>query len=172
MAKSKLVGLLFEAWNDIDRVLDGLDSAEAIQQFDGGSSFAWTLAHVTNTVDAMINSRFTKRAAHGYIGQERFRFGGTGVADDWTAVQRGVHEVRGAARSYLQDLGDEKLDLIVPYDGSLTHLRATGLSLRYAVLRTCAHHYVHIGEIASKRDRLGHEEGVNYPRLLLLEECI
>ncbi len=55
MARSKLVGLVFEAWNDIDRVSDELGPAQAIAQTDGRSSFAWTVAHVTNQVDSWIN---------------------------------------------------------------------------------------------------------------------
>ncbi len=73
MAESKLVGLLFEAWKDIDRVLAGLDRAEAV------------------------------------------------------------------------------------------------LGLRHALLRICAHHYFHIGEIATKRSRLGQQVG-DYPGPL--EDCV
>ena len=169
MAKSKLVGMLFEAWKDFDRVIDNLESAQAVENFDGGSSFAWTLAHVTNQVDAWANVRFQRLAPHDLIGQQRFRFGGTGVADDWESIRGGVHEVRQTARSYLQDMTDEDLTLTIPYEGSQAQLRQTGLVLRYALLRACAHHYFHIGEIASKRDRIGHQVG-DYPGSL--EECI
>ena len=82
MAESKLVGMLFEAWNDLDRVLEGLSGDEAVQNPDGGSSFAWTLAHTTNQVDAWVNVRFQDRPPHELIGRNRFRFGGSGVADD------------------------------------------------------------------------------------------
>ena len=58
MAESKLVGLLFEAWKDTDRVLAGLDPTEAVRPLDGGSSAAWTAAHVANQIDAWINIRF------------------------------------------------------------------------------------------------------------------
>ncbi len=169
MAKSKIVGLLFEAWNDFDRVLDNLDDAQAIQNFDGGSSFGWTLAHVTNQVDNFINFRFQQFAPHSFIGQERFRFGGTGVADDWQSIKDGVLEVRQTVRSYLEVFSESDLDLTVPYDGSKSRLRETGLSLRYAILRGCAHHYYHIGEIVTKRDRLGQRVG-DYPGRL--EECM
>lgn len=165
MPRSKLVGLLFEAWNDLDRALAGLDPAEAVRTPDGGSSFAWTAAHVANQLDAWTNVRFQKRAPHPLIGQERFRVGGTGVAEDWEAVQAAVSDVREAARSYLEPLEEGDLDLVIPYDGSFAHLRETGLPLRYALLRTCAHHYFHIGEIASKRVALGHSVG-DYPGLL------
>ena len=37
-----------------------------------------------------------------------------------------------------------------------------GISPRYALMRISAHHYFHIGEIAWKRDRLGHSVG-DYP---------
>lgn len=165
MPRSKLVGLLFEAWNDLDRALAGLDPAEAVRTPDGGSSFAWTAAHVANQLDAWTNVRFQKRAPHPLIGQERFRVGGTGVAEDWEAVQAAVSEVREAARRYLEPLAESDLDLVIPYDGSFAHLRETGLPLRYALLRTCAHHYFHIGEVASKRVALGHQVG-DYPGLL------
>ncbi len=169
MPSSKLVGLLFEAWKDMDRVLADLDPEEAVRPLDGGSSFAWTAAHVANQVDAWINVRFQRRAPHELIGQARFRVGGTGAADDWQAIEAGVREVRDAARSYLEGLGQSDLDLVIPYDGSLEPLRESGLGLRYALLRICAHHYYHIGEIAAKRSGLGQRVG-EYPGLL--EDCI
>jgi hypothetical protein len=167
--RSKLVGLLFEAWKDIDRALADLDPEEAVRPLDGGSTFAWTVAHVANQVDAFINVRFQRRAPHEFVGQARFRVGGTGAADDWRAIQAGVQEVRDAARRYLEGLNEGDLDLAVPYDGSLSPLRESGLSLRYALLRICAHHYFHIGEIATKRGALGQRVG-EYPGLL--EDCI
>ena len=91
------------------------------------------------------------------------------MADEWTAVQGGVGEVRDAARRYLENMTDEDLNLSIPYSGSVTSLRERGLVLRYAIMRSSAHHYFHIGEIVSKRDRLGHDVG-DYPGLL--EECI
>lgn len=168
MAKSKLVGLLLEAWKDLDRALDGLAEVDAVRGVDGGSSFAWTAAHVANQVDAWLNVRFQRCAPHPLIGQQRFRFGGTGVAGGWLQIQAGVREVRQTARAYLEPLGDGDLDIVIPYDGTFENLRESGLPLRYALLRTCAHHYYHIGEIATKRSGLGQEAG-DYPGLL--PEC-
>jgi hypothetical protein len=136
---------------------------------DGGSSFAWTAAHVANQVDAWLNVRFQRRDPHPLIGQQRFRFGGTGAADGWLQIQAGVREVRDTARAYLEPLADGDLDIVIPYDGTFERLRAAGLPLRYALLRTCAHHYYHIGEIATKRSGLGQEVG-DYPGLLA--ECV
>jgi hypothetical protein len=170
MASSKLVGLLFEACKDIDRVVADLPVAEATRPHDGGSSFAWTFAHVANQLDAWVNVRFGKRPAHALIGQSRFRIGGPGLTDDdWEVIRSGVLEVRELARCYLEGMPDEDLELVIPYDGSLAPLRETGLSLRYALLRVCAHHYFHIGEIAAKRTGLGQRVG-DYPGLL--EECL
>lgn len=169
MPNSKLVGLLFEAWKDMDRVLADLDPDEAVRSLDGGSSIAWTAAHVANQIDAWINVRFQGQDPHELIGQARFRAGGTGAADDWQAIQAAVGEVRDAARRYLEGLNESDLELVIPYDGSLSHLRESGLSLRYALLRICAHHYFHIGEIATKRGALGQAVG-EYPGLL--EDCI
>jgi hypothetical protein len=169
MPRSKLVGLLFEAWKDMDRVLADLDPEEAVRPPDGGSSVAWTVGHLANQVDAWVNVRFQRRAPHELIGQARFRVGGTGAADDWQAIHAGVQEVRDAARRYLEGLNESDLDLVIPYDGSFSRLRESGLSLRYALLRTCAHHYFHIGEIATKRSALGQRVG-EYPGPL--EDCI
>src|SRR5688500_21622 len=46
MPVSSVVGLVFEAWSDLDRVLDGLSVDDAVGQVDSGSSFAWTLGHI------------------------------------------------------------------------------------------------------------------------------
>jgi hypothetical protein len=169
MARSKIVGLLFESWKDLDRVVDGLSVQDALRNFDGGSSFAWTYAHVANQVDTWINARFQQLQPHVLIGQRRFRFGGTGKADDWEAIQPAVQEVRTAARSYLQDMDDARLEHKTAYQGSSEILREKGLTVRYAIMRGISHHYFHIGEIASKRDRVGHSVG-NYPGKL--EESI
>jgi NADH dehydrogenase FAD-containing subunit len=99
----------------------------------------------------------------------RIAAGGSGTADDWAAIQAGVREVRDAARAYLEGLDESDLDVVIPYAGSFAHLRDTGLGLRYALMRTCAHHYFHIGEIATERSRLGQRVG-DYPGLL--EECV
>ena len=162
MPRSRLVGLLFSAWDDFDRVLVGLSPQEAVTSGDGGSSFAWTAAHVANQVDAWINVRFQGTTPHPLIGEARFRFGGSGTADDWASVQAGVREVRGKARDYLEPMGEPGLDLTIPYDGSILHLRTGGLHLGYAIMRACAHHYFHIGEIAAKRVAAGHNVG-DYP---------
>lgn len=165
MPASKLVGLVFDAWSDLDRALAGLDPGDAVRAEDG-SSFAWTAAHVANQLDAWVNVRFLNREPHPLIGQMHFRAGGTGEAEDWPAVQTAVAQVRAAARGYLEPLTESDLDLVIPYDGSFAHLRQTGLPLRHALLRICAHHYFHIGEIATKRVALGHDVG-DYPGPLM-----
>lgn len=161
MPQSKTVGLLFDAWDDFARVLAGLDTAAVTSAADG-SSFAWTAAHTANQVDAWINVRFAGHDPHPLIGQQRFRFGGSGQAEDWDAVLSGVAEVQAAARAYLEPLSEADLERVIPYDGSITDLREKGLRLRYAVHRACAHHWFHIGEIAAKRARLEHDVG-DYP---------
>ncbi len=160
--RSKLVALMFDAWADLDRVVEGLSPEVALETIDGGNSFAWTIAHSANFVDRFVNVRFQKMARHPYIGRNVFGFGAAGVADDWDAVREGVREVHEAALGYLSQLDDDDLNKVIPYDGSHRHLRATGISLRYALFRAIAHDYFHIGEIASKRDRLGHSVG-DYP---------
>ena len=169
MARSHTVGLVFAAWRDMDDVLAGVTAAGAAARPDGGSSFAWTLAHVTNQLDAWINVRFQRRAPHSLVGADRFRMGGSGAAEDWPALRAGVAEVRAAARGYLAGLAEADLDRVVLYDGSFTALRERGLSLRHALLRIAAHHYVHIGEIAAERARRGERVG-NFPGPM--SECL
>ena len=160
--RSKLVGLLFDAWSELDRVVDGLTPEVALEALDGGSSFAWTVAHVSNVLDISINVRFLKADPHPYLGKNEFRMGGTGAANDWDAIREGVREVRESARDYLSGLEDGDLDRVVPYDGALLYLQGEDISLQHSIFRSIAHHYFHIGEIASKRDRLGHSVG-DYP---------
>jgi hypothetical protein len=45
---------------------------------------------------------------------------------------------------------------VVPYDGGIAYLRATGLPLRFALMSIAAHHFQHVGEIVTVRSRLGH----------------
>jgi hypothetical protein len=85
VAENKLVGLLFKAGNDIDRAVADLSRVEATPRPGGGSSFAWTFAHVANQVDVRINVSFQGRVLHLLIGQDRSRIGGTGATDSTTS---------------------------------------------------------------------------------------
>lgn len=157
----KLAALLFDTWDDLDRVYEGLSPEDALRS-DAGSSFAWTYAHLANTIDAWLNVRFQKLDSHPLIGQQRFRFGGSGEAGVWREVRHAVAEVHASARPYLERLTEADLNTVYPYDGSLLHLRETGITLRFALSRFITHHYFHIGEVAAKRERLGHSVG-DYP---------
>ena len=48
------------------------------------------------------------------------------------------------------------LERVIPYDGGITYLHATGLPLRFALMSIAAHHFQHVGEIVTIRSRLGH----------------
>lgn len=154
--RDPLVGALFDAWDEVDLVLAGVAPAEMVEPWGGGSAFAWTYGHVANSVDAWLDVRFQGLAPHPVIGDLDLRFGGSGRVDDWATIARGATEVREAARRYLQGVGEPDLDHVLPYDGSLVALRATGLSLRHAITVNLVHHRYHIGEIATKRTQLGH----------------
>lgn len=156
VARGALVGALFDAWDELDLVLDGVTPAEMTEPWGGGSAFAWTYGHVANSIDAWLNVRFQGRTPHSVIGALDLRFGGSGRATDWPTIRRGVAEVRATARDYLHRLADADLDLVIPYDGSIVALRAPGLSLRHAVTVNLVHHHYHLGEIATKRAQLGH----------------
>ena len=54
-------------------------------------------------------------------------------------ILRSVEEVRESARKYLE--GSPPMDKLIPYTGSLKYLRDSGITLRYAVLRSAVHHY-------------------------------
>ncbi|MGE0540228.1 MAG: DinB family protein [Dehalococcoidia bacterium] len=150
-----LVALMYQSWADLDHALSGLDAETATARNDGGSSIAWTAGHVTNMVDSWLNVRFQGLPAHPMIGLTKFRAGGSGAAEDWPGIVAGLGEVQAAARSFLDSQRGD-LEQSIPYDGSITYLRPVGLSLRYAVMRIAAHHFLHVGEILTIRTRLGH----------------
>ncbi len=164
MTESNLPDLLFDAFDDLDRVLRDLSPEDAVRHADG-SSFAWTVAHIANQIDALTNVRIQRLEPHPLIGQQRFRFGGTGEAENWDAIQTGVAEVRATAVAYLDRVTEADLNRVHTYEGSMEYVRETGITLRYVLSRTITHHYFHVGEIASKRDRLGHSVG-DYPGIL------
>lgn len=170
MANSTLVGLVFGAWNDLERVLAGLDAPAAARQVDGGSSFAWTLAHLSNQTDAWLNVRFFGEAPHVLISQDRWRTGGTGAAEDWPAIQQAAAEVRRTAGGHLDGLRDADLAQAAPYTGRIAALRGGTVTLSYSLVRTAAHHYFHIGEIAAIRSRRLAESVGDYPGPL--DECL
>ena len=159
MATTKTVRRLYAAWRDTDEVLAGLTPEEAVTPVGRGSSFAWTLGHLSNSVDSWINVRFQGLAPHQVIGGRDLRIGGSGNVADWPAIQIGVREVRDSAQDYLDALTEQDLELVIPYDGSIVELRPTGLCLRDALDVIIGHHLFHIGEIAAKREMLGHDVG-------------
>jgi len=67
-----------------------------------------------------------------------------------------VKEVREVVRGFLDPRQEPDLEHIIPYGGSIKYLHPVGLSLRYAIMRIAAHHFVHMGEIVTIRSRLGH----------------
>ena len=154
---SALVGALFDAWAELDLVISTLSAIDMVEPWFDGSAFAWTYAHVANNVDAWLNGRFQRCAPHPLIGEQHFRLGGDGRATDWPAIAAGVAEVYSATRRYLTPLREADLDVVIPYDGHIIELHATGLSLRHAVTMNLIHCHYHIGEIATKRGLLGHQ---------------
>jgi hypothetical protein len=155
---SKLVLLTYESWSNLDSALEGLTDEEATTRHEGGSSIAWSVAHVTTMVDSWLNVKFQQLPPNPVISNPDFRFGGSGGATDWRAVGSAVDEVRAKVRPFLDGKEDADLDLVIPYDGSIPLLRQTGLPLRYALMRIAAHHWIHMGEIVTVRSRLGWQE--------------
>lgn len=169
MATTAVAGMVLEALKDLDRATADLSGEDATRRIGTASPISWSAAHCANQLDSYVNVLFQGREPHELLGQERFRFGAAGDPADWDQVQAAVTEVREAARPYLESLSEADLRRQVPYRGSLTKLRETGMSVRYALIRIALHHYFHIGEIAAARTAIGHKVG-DYPGLL--ERCL
>ena len=165
MTRSAVIGALLDAWADLDRVCAGMEDDEAILAADG-SSYAWTVAHLANQVDSWINTRFAGTDPHAVVSDRRYRFGGDGRAVAWPELWNASVDVRDVAARFLESLGEVDLDRTIPYPGSLTELQGRNVTLRYTLLRVLAHHYFHIGELASKRSAAGRSVG-DYPGPLL-----
>ena len=159
-----LAGFVLEAWNDFDRVLDGLTAETAVLNPSGQSSAAWALGHVTEHLDRWINHTLRGRDRHPVLGVDRFRMGSEGEADDWDAIRAATEEVRDAARPYVEGVTAGRLDERHEFAGAVSGALG-GLTLRYALIRIGAHHYFHIGVIACQRDLRGDGVG-DYPGLL------
>ncbi len=155
MPRSALVGLLYGAWDDLDRVLEGVTPEEALTRHDGASAFAWTLGHVTGNLDFLVNERVRGGSMHPTLRRQFEAFGTTGDASDWPGVLAAVRDVRASLRPFLEPLTDADLERF--------RFPATGdwpeISLRYILYRVIAHHYYYIGEIATIRNRHGHPAG-------------
>jgi len=135
-----------------------------VANVEGQSSIAWTLGHVTEHVDRMINHALQAHDRHPLLGTDRFRMGSAGEADDWDAIRPAVTEVRGKARPFLEQRTDEDLDRRFDAPGAITK-QLGPVTVRYVLIRLGAHHYFHIGVIACQRDLRGEKVG-DYPGLL------
>jgi hypothetical protein len=153
------VTLLLTAWDDLDRAVADVSEADMLRQIDGGSCFAWTLAHVTYGVDSWINRRFRAMPLNPVLSDPRFGYGGDGGADDWATIREAVADARGRLRPFLLTLTDSDLDRTLPYDGSYAPFREHGINLRVAIVQNAVHHIFHLGEIVAKRELMGYATG-------------
>ena len=151
--------LLLTAWEDLDWAIVDVALVDMLRQIDGGSCFAWTLAHVTFQVDSWINRRFQHLPLDPLLSDPRFGIGGDGGADDWPAIRAAVAGVRGRLRPFLLGLDEADLDRTVSYDGSYKPFRETGMILRAAIVQCAIHHVFHLGEIVTKRELMGYDTG-------------
>ena len=165
MTPPAVIGALLDAFTDLGRVTESISEDEALADV-GGSTYAWTVAHLANQVDGWINVRFADAAAHPLVSADRYRFGGDGRAESWTDLRDAAAEVRSAAATFLADLTEPDLERSIPYPGSLPELQGRQVTLRYTLIRVVTHHYFHIGELASKRSAAGRSVG-DYPGPLL-----
>ena len=165
----KLVDLLFQSWADLDLSVAGLTDDEAAIRFRGCNKIAWSVGHVTQQIESWINRRFLGLPPHPLISQPIFHTGASGEAPNFFYIQTAVAEIREPARRFLDSVGEDDLDQTVPYDGSLADLRATGLSLSYALLRISSHHFLHVGEIHTIRSLLNNpaEEPASWGQAML-----
>ena len=152
----KLTLLMYQSWTDLDLAIDGLTSEQATTRYDHGSSIAWTVGHVTTQLDWWIKLRFQGRPPHQAFSREVFRTEASGKATDWSGILAGMLDVRANARRFLDSEPGPDLDRVIPYDGAIGYLHATGLPLRFALMSIAAHHFQHVGEIVTIRSRLGH----------------
>ena len=159
-----VAGLVVEAWNDFDRVVEGVTPEEAVQNTEGQSSIAWTLGHVSEHLDRMINFALLKRERHPVLGDDRFRMGSEGMADEWEEIRVAAEEVRRDARHHLESLTDRDLHVRYEPPGNISG-QLGAVTVRYVLLRIATHHYFHIGVIGCQRDLRGHSVG-DYPGLL------
>lgn len=157
---AKLVMLLYQSWSDLDQALASITPGEASARPGGCSSIAWTLGHVTTSIDWWLNMRFQHLPPNPVINNPDFRTGGSGNPPDWSTLRKAVDEVRASAKRILDTKQDADVEHVIPYDGDIQFLRETGLSLRYALLAIASHHWVHTGEILTVRSMMGwHEPG-------------
>ncbi len=152
----KVVQLLYQAWSDCDRAVRGLKDPEAEARYSGQNSVAWIVGHLGQQVDSWLNVRFQGREANSVLASSLLRTGAIGTAPSWAEVVHATREARETARMLLDEVTDADLERVVPYTGSIAYLRPTGLQLRYALMRTAAHHFEHIGEIRTLRSLMGH----------------
>jgi hypothetical protein len=159
----KVVELLYQAWADADNAVRGLKDVEAEARRGGLNSVAWIVGHLGQQVDSWFNVRFQGREPNSVLASPLLQTGAIGTAPSWAEVVHATREARENARVFLDMVSDADLERVVPYTGSIEYLRPRGLQLRYALMRTAAHHFQHVGEILTLRALMGHrvdESGV------------
>jgi hypothetical protein len=152
---TKTAGLLRSAWEDWDALVSTAAPDALLHREHGASSVGWTLAHVSNQLDGWVNVRFQQHKADDVIGSDDYSIGGSGEAPEVAVLLAAVERIRSRAWDFVKNRSEEQLEATIPYDGSIAHLRSSGLVLRHAILRIAAHHYLHLGEAAAELGRQG-----------------
>jgi hypothetical protein len=151
-----LVRALYQSWVDLDDAIAGLTDEQATERRDGQSAIAWTVGHVGQQIDSWLNMRLQGLPRNRLLADRCFATGEEGRFDDWPGLLAAVGEARERARRFLDREPAPELELRVPYDGAIVSLRATGLTLRYALVSIAAHHWIHAGEIGTLRSQRRH----------------
>ena len=148
MARAQiLVPLLFESWGDLDRAYAGMTAEEATARPDGASAFGWTLRHLIGGTDFFVNELLRGGSMHPTFAREHAEHGFSGDCGDWEAIAQAAQETRSELERYLGGMSDADLAAAaVPAWGGFP-----ATTLRYLTLRSIAHNYYHIGEVATRR---------------------
>lgn len=148
-AEQTLVPLLFDAWDDLDRAYAGMTAEEATARPDGASAFGWTLRHLIGGLDFYLNEVTRGGAMHPTFAREHAEHEFSGDCGDWEAIAKAAREVRTELEGFLGAMSDAELAAtVVPAWGPFP-----ATTMRYLVLRTVAHTYYHIGEVATRRGK-------------------
>lgn len=157
---------LFDALDDLERLVAGLTEKEAHTQPSGLSSISWTVAHLAQHLDSWVVITISKQPGSSYFKTPDFSRGGTGKPAVWGDVRQAFSETLRTVRSFLVTTSEEELMQKSVYSGSIDSLKGKTVTPSYRLARIAAHIYYHIGEINTLRASFGTNVG-DYPGLLL-----
>ena len=146
-----LISLVLDAFDDLERSVEGLKAPESETRLTRFSSISWTVAHLAQTIDIWLVNRVANQPINDFLSDAKFAKGSSGEGVEWNTVCAALKRTLDKSRALLGKINPEDLEKETLYQGTIGYLKGKPVAKEYWIARRVAHIYYHIGEITTIR---------------------